>query len=202
MLTNCTMFATSCPNCLCQGWMPMSVQPVQTRVSGKRSQSSMNHVGNESMHVLFCLSILFKLFTPPTMTLPSSYSSSMQNNSPHQRRRKQLKWRMRSSACATKWQPPWCTQNICSVLHCSLPGSSQGVNFSPSQRLTSWGGHPPSSKHGQHGAKLSPFHGTAMPGCGAANLEPFFWFGEKRTEENHQLQTGCKLQNTSRPWKS
>ena len=59
----------------------------------------MNHVGNvvhgwhESMHVLFCLSILFKFFTPTTMTLPSSYSSSKQNNSPHQQRRKQLKWR-------------------------------------------------------------------------------------------------------------
>lgn len=66
---------------------------------------------HESMHVLFYLSISFKFLTPTTMTLPSC--------------RKQLKWRMRSSACATKWQPPWCTQNICSVLHGSLPGSSQ-----------------------------------------------------------------------------
>lgn len=45
------------------------------------------------MHVLFYLSILVKFLTPTTMTLPSSYSSSNQNNSPHQRRRKQLKWR-------------------------------------------------------------------------------------------------------------
>lgn len=47
------------------------------------------------MHVLFYLSILFRIFlTPPTMTLPSSYSSSKQNDSPpHQQRRKHLIWR-------------------------------------------------------------------------------------------------------------
>ena len=160
------------------------------------------------MNLCMCCSIYpsyssFLLLT--TMTLPSSYSSSKQNDSPpHQQRRKQLKWRMCSSACATKWQPPWCTQNICSVLHGSLPGSSQGVKLQSIATTHILVRTSPSSKHGQPGAKLSPSHGTAIPGCGAANLEPFFfWFGEKRTEENHQLQTvdaNCKTHQD--PWKS
>ena len=141
----------------------------------------------------------------------------MNNSPPHQRRRKQLKWRCAAALVrpsgshhgARRTSVVYSTaacldHHRCQLQSIAMPVFSHKCNAHDFVIATFNASHLVadirSSKHAQHGAKLSPFHGTAMPGCAAANLEPVF--GRDKTQKNHKHQTGCKLQNTSRHWKN
>ena len=154
------------------------------------------------MHVLFYLSILFKFFTPTTMTLPSSYFSSKQNDSPHQQRRKQLKWRCAAALVlpsgshhgARRTSAVYSTAACLDHHRCKTSVHSNdshlGADIPPPPNMAS----PVPSSH--------RFMGQRFQDAALQIWNLFFWFGEKELKKisSSKLDANCKTHQD--PWKS
>ena len=141
--------------------------------------------------------------TPPTMTLPSSYSSYKQNNSPRQQRRRQLKWRCAAARVlpsgshhgARRTSAVYSTAACLDHHRCKASVHSNDSHLGADiPLLQTWPAR-------CQAFTVSWDSDARMRRCKSGTF--FFEFGEEKTQEHHQLQTvdaNCKTH--PRPWKS
>lgn len=149
--------------------------------------------------MLFYLSILFKFFTPPTITLPGSYSSSKQNSSPHQRSRKQLKWRCAAALVlpsgshhgARRTSAVYSTAACLDHHRCKLQSiATTHILGRTSPVLQTWPAR-------CQALTVSWDSDARMRRCKSGTF--FLVRREKNSRKSQAPNCRCKLQNTSRP---